>query len=147
MHLQLFKIVDREEAKHPAKSHSRHHVKLLSALFISAIFAGMAFAQAPDKIVTFNRADTEHCKAIVASGMPLLQSTYDGTSVAIAMPINRANGDFSIFVSISDDGWPERLQRISSQEQSQIRVRRHRLDHVAATQGSQPRRPSRRHAR
>ena len=101
MHLQLFKIVDCEEAKHLVKSHSRHHVKLLSALFIPAIFACMAFAQAPEKIVTFNRADTEHCKVIVASGKPLLQSTYDGTSVAIAMPINRANSDFSVFVSIS----------------------------------------------
>ena len=57
---------------HPAKSHSGHLVKLLSALLISAIFAGMAFAQAPGKIVTFNRADTEHCKVIVASGKPLL---------------------------------------------------------------------------
>ena len=76
-------------------------MKLLSALFIFPIFAGLAFAQAPDKIVTFNRADTEHCKVIVASGTPLLQSTYDGTSVAIAMPIKRANGDFSVFVSIS----------------------------------------------
>ena len=43
-------------------------MKLLSALFIFPIFAGLAFAQAPDKIVTFNRADTEHCKVIVASG-------------------------------------------------------------------------------
>jgi len=101
MGVQLFKTVNRVEAKRPAKSHSRHHVKILSALFIAAIFAGMAFAQAPGKIVTFNRADTEHCKVIVASGKPLLQSTYDGTSVAIAMPINRANSDFSVFVSIS----------------------------------------------
>jgi hypothetical protein len=101
MRVQFFKTVDREAAKHPAKSHSRHHVKLLSALFIFPIFAGMAFAQPHGKIVTFNRADTEHCKVIVASGRPLLQSTYDGTSVAIAMPIKRANGDFSLFVSIS----------------------------------------------
>jgi hypothetical protein len=101
MRLRLFKTVDREEAKHPARSHLRHHVKLLSALFIFPIFAGMSFAQVPSKIVTFNRADTEHCKVIVVSGKPLLQSTNDGTSVAIAMPINRANGDFSVFVSIS----------------------------------------------
>jgi hypothetical protein len=76
-------------------------VEVLSALFIFPIFAGMAFAQAPDKIVTFNSADTEHCKVIVASGKPLLQSTYNGTGVAIAMPVSRANGDFSVFVSIS----------------------------------------------
>ena len=76
-------------------------MKLLSALFIFPIFAGISFAQAPGKVITFNRADTEHCKVIVVGGKPLLQSTYDGTSVAIAMPINRADGDFSVFVSIS----------------------------------------------
>lgn len=73
-------------------------MKLLVAV---SICAGMAFGQTPGKIVTFNRADTEHCKVVVASGKPLLQSTYEGTTVAIALPVNRGNGDFSIFARIS----------------------------------------------
>ena len=48
----------------------------------------MAFGQSPGKIITFNRADTEHCKVISAGGKPLLQSTYEGTTVAIALPLN-----------------------------------------------------------
>jgi len=64
----------------------------------------MAFGQSPGKIITFNRADTEHCKVIGAGGKPLLQSTYEGTTVAIALPINRGNGDFSIFVAVSRAG-------------------------------------------
>jgi hypothetical protein len=73
-------------------------VKSLTVFLISAC---LAIGQAPGTIVTFNRADTEHCKVITLSGRPLLQSTYGGISVAIAMPLNRGNGDFSIFVAVS----------------------------------------------
>lgn len=55
-------------------------------------------------MITFNRADTEHCKVVVVSGRPLLESTYDGTSVAIGMPVNRGNGEFSVFVAVSQSG-------------------------------------------
>src|SRR5579862_3992156 len=73
-------------------------MKLLVAV---SICAGMVFGQKPGKIVTFNKADTEHCKVIIAGGKPLLQSTFEGTTVAIAMPVNRGNGDFSIYARIS----------------------------------------------
>ena len=76
-------------------------MKLLLAYFI---LAGTAFGQAHAKIITFSPADTEHCKVINASGKPLLQSTYEGTTVSIAMPVNRGNGDFSIFVRVSRAG-------------------------------------------
>jgi hypothetical protein len=77
------------------------HVKLLLAFFI---LAGTAFGRSPAKIITFIPTDTEHCKVINAGGKPLLQSTYQGTTVSIAMPINRGNGDFSIFVRVSRAG-------------------------------------------
>ena len=76
-------------------------MKILTAFLISA---GLAYGQAPGKIITFNKADTEHCKVVAVKGMPLLQSTYDGITVAIAMPMNRGNGDFSIFVAVSQTG-------------------------------------------
>jgi hypothetical protein len=76
-------------------------VKILTAFLISA---GLAYGQAPGKIITFNKADTEHCKVVAVRGMPLLQSTYDGITVAIAMPMNRGNGDFLIFVAVSQTG-------------------------------------------
>ena len=79
-------------------------MKILTAFFL--ISAGLAYGQAPGKMITFNKADTEHCKVVAVKGMPLLQSTYDGITVAIAMPMNRGNGDFSIFVVVSQTGAP-----------------------------------------
>ena len=76
-------------------------MKILTVFLISA---GLAYGQVPGKIITFNKADTEHCKVVAVKGMPLLQSTYDGVTVAIAMPMNRGNGDFSIFVAVSQTG-------------------------------------------
>jgi hypothetical protein len=75
-------------------------------LIASLFFVATAGAQTPPKMITFNQADKEHCKVVQAGGKPLLESTYDGTSVAIAMPENRGNGEFLIFVAIyrSDAG-------------------------------------------
>jgi hypothetical protein len=70
---------------------------LTVVLFASAV----TFAQTPGKMITFNRADTEHCKVVVVGGTPLLESTYEGTSVAIAMPVNKGNGEFVVFVAVS----------------------------------------------
>lgn len=75
-------------------------IKLLLA---SLLLSVTALAQTPPKTITFNQADTEHCKVAQAGGKPLLESTYDGTSVAIAMPLNRGNGEFLVFVAISRD--------------------------------------------
>jgi hypothetical protein len=75
---------------------------LLSFLFL----ASAALAQSPDsaRIVTFNRADTEHCKVAVVSGKPLLETTYEGTTVAITLPQNWGNGEFSVYVAVAQVG-------------------------------------------
>ena len=59
---------------------------------------------ADTKIVTFNRADSEHCKVVVSNGKPLLETTYNGTTVAITMPQNWGNGEFSVFLVIARVG-------------------------------------------
>ena len=76
----------------------------MKTLTVFLLSTGLAYGQAPGKIITFNKADTEHCKVVTVSGRPLLQSTYDGMTVAIAIPMNRGNGDFSIFVAVSQTG-------------------------------------------
>jgi hypothetical protein len=71
------------------------------------LLSAAAFAQVSDsttKIVTFSRADSEHCKAVVSNGKPLLETSYEGTTVAITMPQNWANGEFSVFVSVTQAG-------------------------------------------
>jgi hypothetical protein len=74
----------------------------LSFLLLSAT----ALAQnLPDaKMITFSRTDTEHCRVITVAGKPLLESSYGGTSVAIGMPENKGNGEFSVYVSIYQIG-------------------------------------------
>ncbi|MDE3187892.1 MAG: hypothetical protein KGM96_10275 [Acidobacteriota bacterium] len=77
----------------------------MKALLASLLLSAAAFAQSPSAqpgpaIITFNRADAAHCKVALAGGKPLLETTYDGTTVAIGMPQNRGNGDFSVFVSV-----------------------------------------------
>lgn len=64
----------------------------------------VASAQTSPTVITFNRADTEHCRVLVANGKPLLSSTYNGTTVAISLPDNWMNGEYSLFVMVSQKG-------------------------------------------
>ena len=61
-------------------------------------------AQTSPTVITFNRADTEHCRVLVANGKPLLSSTYNGTTVAVSLPDNWMNGEYSLFVMVSQKG-------------------------------------------
>ena len=75
---------------------------LISFLLLSA---GAVAQNPPDaKMITFSRANTEHCRVITVAGKPLLESSYEGTSVAIGMPENKGNGEFSVYVSIYQIG-------------------------------------------
>jgi hypothetical protein len=75
-------------------------------LVVSLLLSISALGQTPvnGKLITFDRADAEHCKVVVVGGKPLLESTYGGTSVAIAMPMNNGRGEFLVFVAISQIG-------------------------------------------
>jgi hypothetical protein len=75
---------------------------LLSVFFLSV--AALAENPQDARVITFSRTDTEHCRVIMASGKPLLESTSGGTSVAISMPENKGNGEFSVYVSIYQAG-------------------------------------------
>ena len=76
---------------------------LLSVFFLSV--AALAENPQDAKVITFSRTDTEHCRVVMASGKPLLQSSFGGTSVAISMPANKGNGEFSVYVSIYQLGY------------------------------------------
>jgi hypothetical protein len=71
---------------------------LVSLLFISV--AALAQNAPEAKIITFSRTDSAHCRVIAVAGKPMLESTYGGISVALSMPQNMGNGEFSVFVSI-----------------------------------------------
>jgi hypothetical protein len=83
-----------------------HPDMCMKLLFSCILLSAMAFGQNPPdaKVITFSRADTEHCKVIMVAGKPLLESSYGGTSVAVGMPENRGNGEFSVYVSIYQIG-------------------------------------------
>ncbi|MGO9436474.1 MAG: hypothetical protein ACLP00_19540 [Terracidiphilus sp.] len=73
---------------------------------VSPLLLSVALAQPADnpRMVTFNRADTDHCKVVLVSGKPMLATTYEGTTVAITMPQNWENGEFSVFIAIAQVG-------------------------------------------
>src|SRR3974390_2609743 len=75
---------------------------LISCLLLSA--AALAQNPVDAKVITFSRADAEHCRVITVAGKPLLESSYGGTSVAIGMPENKGNGEFSVYVSVYQIG-------------------------------------------
>jgi hypothetical protein len=73
----------------------------ISFVLISA--TALAQTSAGPKVVTFDRSDAEHCKVIMENGKPLLQSSFGGTSVAVGMPENQGDGEFSIYVAVAQD--------------------------------------------
>lgn len=78
----------------------------MKILAYSLLLSTALLAQTPDnaKIITYNRADTVHCKVIVVNGKPLLETTDNGTSVAVGFLQNWGNGEFSVLVSITQVG-------------------------------------------
>lgn len=76
--------------------------RLIVALFVVV----PAFGQSPEgaKVVTFNRADAEHCKVVMAAGKLMLETTYEGTTVAVTVPQNWGNGEFSVLVAVAQTG-------------------------------------------
>lgn len=82
--------------------HLRRHP--IRSLAMPVLLIATALGQAPGKMITFNTADTQHCRVISAHGKPLLESTYNGITVAVALPVNRGNGEFLIFVAITRTG-------------------------------------------
>lgn len=76
-------------------------MKLLGLLLVVPAFA---IAQTSPTVITFSRGDTEHCRVLVASGKPLLATTYNGTTVAVSLPDNWMNGEYSLFVMVSHKG-------------------------------------------
>jgi len=63
-------------------------------------------AQGPGKerVIPFDRADAEHCKLATIAGRAMLETEFEGTSVAVGAPVAMANGDFSVFVVVRQDG-------------------------------------------
>jgi len=76
-------------------------MKFLGLLLVVPV---LAMAQTAPTVITFDRGDTEHCRVLVASGKPLLASTYKGTTVAVSLPDNWVNGEYSLFVMVSQTG-------------------------------------------
>jgi hypothetical protein len=56
------------------------------------------------KVITFDRADTEHCRVVMIEGRPMLQTAYGGTSVAVGLPASTGDQDFRVFVVIRQTG-------------------------------------------
>src|SRR5947209_15892742 len=62
----------------------------------------LAFAQSPvpPTTITFDRSDSEHCRVEKIGDRLLMETEYQGTSVAVGLPENRGNGEFAIYVLV-----------------------------------------------
>lgn len=78
-------------------------MKLLVSFLLLCAAAFSQTANSP-KIVTFDRADSGRCRVVVVDGKPLLETTYNGTKVAVSVPQNWANGEFSVYISVAQVG-------------------------------------------
>lgn len=69
-----------------------------------------AIGQAPGKgnvtanVIAFDRADLEHCSVVIVEHRPMLQTIYNGTSVAVGLPVSTAEGDFRVFIVVRQIG-------------------------------------------
>lgn len=68
-----------------------------SLLFLLSVSVA---GQAPGKVIVFDRADTERCRVVMIEGRPMLQTVYEGTSVAVGLPMSTPDGDFRVFVQV-----------------------------------------------
>ena len=95
---------------------------LISFVPVPLVLVAATLAQAPPvpMVVTFNRADAAHCRVIVVDGKPMLETTWGGTSVAVGMPANEGNGEFSIFVSVAQDASATRPAEVAPKRFSAV---------------------------
>jgi len=90
---------------------------LVALLILSSI--GLAQEPSKGKVITFSKTDTEHCKVVLEDGKPMLQTTFEGTTVAVALPEKNSHG-FSVLVRVTQEGKgkvevnPEKLTAIYS---------------------------------
>lgn len=78
-------------------------MKGLTFLLLTSI---SVMGQVSDKVqaITFDRADSVHCRVVKIEGRLMLQTDYGGTSVAVGLPVSTGDQDFSVFVVIQQTG-------------------------------------------
>lgn len=76
-------------------------MKTACLLFLVSISAA---AQAPGNVIVCDPADAEHCRATIIEGKPMRELVHEGTSVAVGKPVSTAEGDYRVFVRVSQSG-------------------------------------------
>ena len=76
-------------------------MKTASLLFMVSISAA---AQAPGKVVACDPADAGQCKTTIIEAKPMRELVHEGTSVAVGKAVATAEGDYRIFVRVSQVG-------------------------------------------
>ena len=76
-------------------------MKTATLLFLVSLSAA---AQAPGKVIACDPADAEQCKATIIEGRPMRELVHEGTSIAVGKPVATAEGDFRVFVRVSQVG-------------------------------------------
>ena len=76
-------------------------MKAASLLFLMSI---SGTAQAPKNVIICDPAGAEQCKATIVEAKPMRELVHDGTSVAVGKPVATAEGNYRVFVRVSQVG-------------------------------------------
>jgi hypothetical protein len=76
-------------------------MKIASLVFLWSLSAA---AQVAGNVIVCDPADAEQCKATVIESRPMRVLVHDGTSVAVGNPVATAEGDYRVFVRVSQVG-------------------------------------------
>jgi hypothetical protein len=77
-------------------------MKTTPLLFLISMAASAA--QAPGNVIACDPANAGQCKATIIEGRPVRELVHDGTRVAVGKPMATVDGDYRVFVRITQVG-------------------------------------------
>jgi hypothetical protein len=61
-------------------------------------------AQAPRNVIACDPGDAEQCKTTIVEGRPMRAMVHEGTSVAVGMPVATDEGNYRVFIRVTQVG-------------------------------------------
>jgi hypothetical protein len=78
-----------------------NEMKTVSLVFLVGIAAA---AQAPGNVIACDAADADQCRVTIIEGRSMREMVHEGTSIAVGKPMATSEGDYRVFVRVSQIG-------------------------------------------
>ena len=76
-------------------------MRTASLVFLMSISVA---AQAPRNVIACDPGDAEQCKTTIVEGRPMRAMVHEGTSVAVGMPVATDEGNYRVFIRVTQVG-------------------------------------------